>query len=808
MSHEDLPLFAETAPSVKRQATIVCDDVLAWAEKYDGPPFSAMISDPPYSLKFMNKSWDNDIAFKADTWKALAQHLLPGAFGMCFASSRGFHRLMVAIEDAGLMIHPAIFNYRSGEMLEVPSLYGWSQGAGFPKATRIDTQIDEMSGIDVQHGKGFVTAGVGARLDLIGTNGHGPVSHQAQTKIAQAWAGHRYGLQALKPSIEPVIVFTKPGICYNELQDVVADISLLLEDLWSRFADTAETITKAESIVASVLMRVETTIGKAEAPISVDVAGKNLPDDQQKSEKVVVLTAQKNARMRLQDNGSTVTTVEPLSIKTHQLFNQPNIDSAADHAIHPTSNSIDSESASTVGSHLLQIGQIEIENIAPMTADTPQDTDPCSKIHCEMATDTDIRMAILRYNSERAKFDLSTIWLWSITWDALWSEENKSTTETSEKTITRLRTLSSALRRLMLVSRDTASKKSLSTNLWSYASDVNSHFIGLLTSLTVQQPSANHASLRPIIVFQKPYAGKPVESITQTGAGALWIDGARVGVGAQWWERGDAPPDEATALMQGVHGRWPGNFAICHADGCIRVGERQVKGSSGGSFQREMTSRGYEGGGLGQRRAVDHMPRDLEKPGYADATGNETVAAYRCTPGCPVAALDAQAGERRSSGNIHRSDSNRAGPGVIYHPMQSRALPGVNTYSDKGSASRFFHVSDWSLDIAERLAQANPVFYSAKSSRRERSTGLPDGERNNHPCCKPLTLCKWLASLLAPPAAYAPRRLLVPFSGSGSEMCGAILSQGFEEIIGIDSDAGYCNIARQRVTYWQQRGKL
>ena len=136
---------------------VVHDDILKWAKDYDGPPFMALLCDPPHHLYndkrgitrynggmqdwktpgklrgFMGKAWDGgDIAFRSETWAALAEHLLPGAFGMAFASARGWHRLACAIEDAGLRIHPSIFL--------------WAFGSGFPKATRIDTQIDKVAG--------------------------------------------------------------------------------------------------------------------------------------------------------------------------------------------------------------------------------------------------------------------------------------------------------------------------------------------------------------------------------------------------------------------------------------------------------------------------------------------------------------------------------------------------------------------------------------------------------------------------------------------------------------------------------------
>ena len=73
--------------------------------------------------------------------------------------------------------------------------------------------------------------------------------------------------------------------------------------------------------------------------------------------------------------------------------------------------------------------------------------------------------------------------------------------------------------------------------------------------------------------------------------------------------------------------------------------------------------------------------------------------------------------------------------------------------------------------------------------------------RSTHPTHKPIALTRWLATLLLPPDAYAPRRLLVPFSGSGSEMIGALLAS-WEEVVGIEMDAEYAEIARARLAHW------
>lgn len=188
-------------------------DVLRFVAHYRDAQFHAMLTDPPYELGFMGKHWDNSgVAFRADTWAALASLLHPGAFIMAFASSRGWHRQAVAMEDAGLVIHPAIWT--------------WVYSSGFPKATRIDTQVDKAAGAEREIIGDWKSTGT-ARPNK-GTKGHSAKKTTAAdanydpdddvrisitapaTPLARAWEGHRYGLQALKPAVEPIIVAQKP----------------------------------------------------------------------------------------------------------------------------------------------------------------------------------------------------------------------------------------------------------------------------------------------------------------------------------------------------------------------------------------------------------------------------------------------------------------------------------------------------------------------------------------------------------------------------------------------------------------------
>jgi site-specific DNA-methyltransferase (adenine-specific) len=110
---------------------IVTADILEWAKSYTGPKFHGMLCDPPYHLTsgknanggFMGKKWDGgEIAFNPDTWAALKQHLLPGAHILAFGGTRGFHRLVCAIEDAGF---------------ECKDILCYAYGQGFPKSRNI-----------------------------------------------------------------------------------------------------------------------------------------------------------------------------------------------------------------------------------------------------------------------------------------------------------------------------------------------------------------------------------------------------------------------------------------------------------------------------------------------------------------------------------------------------------------------------------------------------------------------------------------------------------------------------------------------
>lgn len=163
-----------------------------------------------------------------------------------------------------------------------------------------------------------------------------------------------------------------------------------------------------------------------------------------------------------------------------------------------------------------------------------------------------------------------------------------------------------------------------------------------------------------------------------------------------------------------------------------------------------------------------------------------------CHEACHVKRLDEQSGRRpsanTSNGEYVDRDSDHETDGMF------EGLGEGPSYGDDGGASRFY-----------------PRFRYAKKARiAEREAGLfetLDGRDNDHPTVKPVSLCRWLATLLLPPPRESgTRRLLVPFSGSGSEMIGAMLA-GWDEVVGVEMNADYCEIARNRLRWWGEHGE-
>jgi hypothetical protein len=90
----------------------------------------SIVTDPPYGLSFMGKKWDYDVP-SVEIWEECLRVLKPGGHLLSFGGSRTYHRMAVAIEDAGFEVRDQIM---------------WVYGSGFPKSHNIGKKVEGYEG--------------------------------------------------------------------------------------------------------------------------------------------------------------------------------------------------------------------------------------------------------------------------------------------------------------------------------------------------------------------------------------------------------------------------------------------------------------------------------------------------------------------------------------------------------------------------------------------------------------------------------------------------------------------------------------
>ena len=69
----------------------------------------SIVTDPPYEIGMMGKTWDSTgIAYDVSMWAECLRVLKPGGHLLSFGGTRTFHRMAVAVEDAGFEIRDSI----------------------------------------------------------------------------------------------------------------------------------------------------------------------------------------------------------------------------------------------------------------------------------------------------------------------------------------------------------------------------------------------------------------------------------------------------------------------------------------------------------------------------------------------------------------------------------------------------------------------------------------------------------------------------------------------------------------------------
>lgn len=218
---------------------LILGDCLEKLKDLDDNSVDSIVTDPPYHLTsivkrygkedsakaqygtdgafqraskgFMGKEWDGgDIAFRTDVWKECYRVLKSGGHLLAFSHSRTYHRMGVAIEDAGFEIRDQIM---------------WIYGSGFPKSHNVGKAVDKIQGNNREiigrrtDGVGKVTDSGIYRVNALSKNEVGMLKEYDETKGNSQWEG--WGT-ALKPAHEPIVMARKPlsekSVAHNVLK--------------------------------------------------------------------------------------------------------------------------------------------------------------------------------------------------------------------------------------------------------------------------------------------------------------------------------------------------------------------------------------------------------------------------------------------------------------------------------------------------------------------------------------------------------------------------------------------------------------
>lgn len=112
-------------------------DCLAAMRGMPAGSVDAIVTDPPYGLGFMGKAWD-ELPPGLEWAKQCLRVLKPGGHLLAFGGTRTWHRLAVAVEDAGFEIRDSI---------------AWLYGSGFPKSLDVSKALDKMDATEARRSR-------------------------------------------------------------------------------------------------------------------------------------------------------------------------------------------------------------------------------------------------------------------------------------------------------------------------------------------------------------------------------------------------------------------------------------------------------------------------------------------------------------------------------------------------------------------------------------------------------------------------------------------------------------------------------
>jgi DNA modification methylase len=156
------------------------------------------------SAGFMGQQWDTgETAFAVEFWTEVLRVLKPGGHIVAFSGTRTYHRMAVAIEDAGF---------------EIRDQLGWAYGSGFPKSHDVSKGIDKAAGIWRGRAGAVVTESQPAKgREYARTPKGAPVTDAAKrteglgTAIKPAWEPIAFGRKPLAGTVAENVLEHGPG---------------------------------------------------------------------------------------------------------------------------------------------------------------------------------------------------------------------------------------------------------------------------------------------------------------------------------------------------------------------------------------------------------------------------------------------------------------------------------------------------------------------------------------------------------------------------------------------------------------------
>ena len=257
--------FLELSKEQDNKITLVNDDSANYLKTIESNSIASIICDPPYGISFQNNDWDKELPM-ADIWKECLRILKPGGYILAFSSARTYHKLATQIEDVGFTTHQMLTwiyssglpkgtnlsyqieknsiekpndefraylkyaikkkklsikklneicntkgmvqHYLSKKQPQYPTLTIWNI---LKETLDLDDKFDQKI-LEIEEQRQKRKSDARSKGELFGSFRKNDKEFGPQTKLGKKWFGYRYGLQALKPTLEPIYMGQKPYI--------------------------------------------------------------------------------------------------------------------------------------------------------------------------------------------------------------------------------------------------------------------------------------------------------------------------------------------------------------------------------------------------------------------------------------------------------------------------------------------------------------------------------------------------------------------------------------------------------------------